>query len=215
MQQISNNDPHAVHDSLNSAALHAMVQFGAAKIQGLIGPESIDRIKEKAEIYAIPRDMVGLIAIAPELAALPSHLDAHPDDSRFTAGDVRRYKRERGDEDSHIDEVVINGLTLLFAISGPEAWFGASNRPFRGEHNPPFVTSYEPGDGILLRQRVSSVNGVRRRLQQMSHLGICSTGHRWLGYIDFEEPKLTIVDLPAATTATTASSTGGATAKTA
>ena len=88
---------------------------------------------------------------------------------------------------SHQDSNPIKGLSLLVPKNGADAFFGASNRDefcASSDNLPDMLWLYGPGDIIIIRQRIASINGRSVGLDQVHHAAL-SLGTRNLLTVDF------------------------------
>lgn len=170
-------------DSYGLDVLDFAVAFGAAKVGGIVTAFMLDTLNADRSWEHWLQN--------PDLAAIFNPLEPVPQLKKRKIMHLEFGRDPRDPEDlgvrPHQDEVARVGLTFLIPTEGDPATFGASNRRFHWEKNPPpLVWDYGVTDMIVLAQALYRFNGRLVRRRQAWHTGLGS-----------DVRDLTVVDLEA------------------
>ncbi len=164
-------------DSLCHQAIEQSVEHGAAKINGFLGKTSLERLQERC-----PSDAELLAAKIPEIAQFITYLCHDAKNTWSVSAEIAYVQNTSAYNQtivSHLDPPAYgkDGLSLVLPLTGAKALFGADDERF-GDLNgvctkrqSSYVTEYGPGDAILLRQNVASVNAQPKLKLQSWHYG--------------------------------------------
>jgi hypothetical protein len=174
--------------TIDTASLECCLEHGAAKIHNVISQESLVRLRNEG----VPRAISLLETRVPEIMGFFALLGVvNVDDTKLVHVDViDPYPNAQGMNDPHIDSVANKGLTLLVPYMGESALFSCDNKPFLSVEQPTIQTEYGPGDAILLRQTIRSVNEDPYVRLQAWHMGI-SSSERSIITIDYLNEHIT------------------------
>ena len=106
------------------------------------------------------------------------------EDSKLVVDVIDPYPNIGSAMEAHVDSTARKGVSLLVPYLGSRALFSCDTEPYDINKTPRFQTTYGPGDAILLRQNINSVNQEPRSLNQAWHMGVASA-HRTLVTIDY------------------------------
>ncbi len=176
-------------DCLSRSAIECAVEFGVAKVNNVLSPESA------AALYA--RNMTDIELVlhnAPELREFVDLFDIGK------ARSISRYLIQYINRPAnavflhpHTDNSVLScGVDLLLPLSGPEGNFVAAENewsPSEGEL-PDYKTTYGVGSGILLRQHIVTMQGIPVNKSHTWHAG-WSDGDRKLLSICYANRHIT------------------------
>lgn len=191
---------------VGSSINEQLVEYGAVMLNNLLYEKSVERLQRR-----LPLNLELLIHSAPELEDAFGVFGLEAQDENL----VCIHDEELGV--SNLEDMVAHqdsqpaGLAFLIPRSGPRALFAASNQQFDGLHLPEMTTFYGPGDLIVVRQKLKTLNGQEVDMEPAWHLGSASE-NRHVVTVDWVAPvlQLQLERLPAATATTTASTSGEA-----
>ena len=174
--------------SINRASLDCCLEYGAAKLSGIVSQESLSRLWNEG----VPQAVTLLESRIPEVMGFFALLGVSDvDDTKLINVDViDPYPNDGTVNEAHIDSIANKGLSLLIPYTGSPAYFTCDNKPFMSTERSTIQTSYGPGDAILLRQTIRSVNGDPCTRLQAWHMGIAST-ERSIITIDYLNEHIT------------------------
>ena len=179
--------------TINSASLECCLEYGAAKLANVISEDSLLRLRAEG----VPQAVSLLESRVPEIMGFFAILGVTDvEDTKLINIDViDPYPNDGVINEAHIDSIASKGLSLLIPYTGSTAFFTCDNKPYMSTESSTIQTSYGPGDAILLRQTVRSVNGQPCTRLQAWHMGIAST-ERSIITIDYLNEHITTVENP-------------------
>lgn len=162
-------------------ALECCLEYGAAKLSRIISEESLNLLRDKG----VPQSPALLSTRMPEIEGFLNLLDIKDlEDSKLVVDVIDPYPNIGSAMEAHVDSTARKGVSLLVPYLGSRALFSCDTEPYDINKTPRFQTTYGPGDAILLRQNINSVNQEPRSLNQAWHMGVASE-HRTLVTIDY------------------------------
>lgn len=174
--------------AINHESLECCLENGAAKISNFISQESLSQLRNEG----VPQLVSLLESRVPEIMgffALLNVVDVD-DTKRITVDIIDPYPNHETVNEAHIDSVASKGLSLLIPYTGSPALFSCDNKPYMSTESATIETTYGPGDAILLRQTIRSVNDQPCTRLQAWHMGIAST-ERSIIIIDYLNEHIT------------------------
>lgn len=177
-------------DQINMISIESCLENGAAKIDNLLSPGSVERLATGT----IPGTAAEFVLAASELSQFFDAFKVEPDTKLRSERPTSLSFAFDDGPPPHIDrdpisKTTLKGMSLLMPMSGEPALFGASNEKFVWNQIPSFLTEYGVGDGMLLRQEIESVNGISCFMLCAWHLGVAATTRTFLA-IDLDNPNI-------------------------
>ena len=177
--------------SISPASLECCLEYGAAKIEQLISQESLSRLRTEG----VPQAVSLLESRVPEIMgffAIFGVVDV--DNTKLINVDViDPYPNSNAVDEAHIDSVAGKGFSLLIPYTGSPATFLCDNKTFMSTETVTIQTTYGPGDAILLRQTIRSVNTIPHVRLQAWHMGVAAT-ERSIVTIDYLNEHITTTE---------------------
>jgi hypothetical protein len=152
-------------------ALECCLEYGAAKLSRIISEDSLTLLRDKG----VPQSPALLSTRMPEIEGFLNLLDIRDlEDNKLVVDVIDPYPNIGSVMEAHVDSTARKGVSLLVPYIGSRALFSCDTGPYDINNNPRFQTTYGPGDAILLRQTINSVNHEPRSLNQAWHMGVAS-----------------------------------------
>lgn len=181
---------------LDAEAISQAVDCGVAKISNFVGEATLALLQKRFGIGDDAELDSQVVRILPELAPVYEQLYTEANIANGMAMKVSVVALGASvSKGSHQDTVAPKGLSLLIPYIGPEALFAASSLPFKlswqtfepkpmNAFAPEYLTTYGPGDAVLLRQAIDNCDGQPRDLEKTHHAGLADDRRKLL-ILDF------------------------------
>jgi hypothetical protein len=179
--------PEFKADDFVAAIDTCVLESGVAKIPNLLGEVSTRKL-----LKLLGSDDEATVAAVHVIDRIPELEDIYV----FHTVELPRTRVGMG-RTSHVDSVAPEGISLLMPLSGGEAVFAASDQRFdlskdtfdlTADSYPTLISTYRPGDAMLLRQEIDRWKDEAVCLQQIRHCGAADTD-RILTSLDFRGAK--------------------------